>query len=437
MGGRRAGSGIEHMEHLEFLRPQQVRDIQAIFGTPVFVYSRTQLEEQARLALTMPHAFDFTARYAMKACPTAMVLHVLNRAGMEIDASSGYECERAMRAGILPTHIQLTAQELPRNLKALVERGVGFTACSLNQLRIYGEHCRGYEITVRINPGLGSGHSNRTNVGGPSASFGIWREYLDEVLEIVKQYELKLTGMHTHIGSGADPEVWNHVAKMNLDVAERLPTVTSLSLGGGFKIARMPGEIPANLHKIGEVIKADFKDFAKRTGRELKLEIEPGTFMVANAGALIATVSDIVDTGAEGRKFIKVDSGMTEILRPSLYGAQHPVTLVPHTGGIEERDKGEYIIAGHCCESGDILTPEPGNPEGLLPRELPEPRLGDAIVVGGAGAYCSSMAAKNYNSFPEAAEVMVMNDGTPHLIRHRQTLDQMIGNEETPQDILN
>jgi diaminopimelate decarboxylase len=122
---------------------------------------------------------------------------------------------------------------------------------------------------------------------------------------------------------------------------------------------------------------------------------------------------------------------MTEVLRPSLYGAQHPIVVVPAQP--EERGLQEYLVAGHCCESGDVLTPEPGNSEGLQPRLLTEARIGDAVVIGGSGAYCAGMSAKNYNSFPEAAEVLLDRQGQAHLIRRRQTLDQVVANEVVPQ----
>ncbi len=142
----------------------------------------------------------------------------------------------------------------------------------------------------------------------------------------------------------------------------------------------------------------------------------------------------MVDTGGAGYRFIKVDTGMTDILRPALYGAQHPIEVVPAEPG--ERGRTEYLVVGHCCESGDVLTPAPGDPEALLPRELPETRIGDLVVVGGAGAYSSSMAAKNYNSFPEAAEVMITRDGSVELIRRRQTLGQVVANEVMPKSLV-
>jgi len=160
----------------------------------------------------------------------------------------------------------------------------------------------------------------------------------------------------------------------------------------------------------------------------LRLEIEPGTYLTATAGVLLCSVTDVVDTGPEGYRFIKTDAGMTENLRPSLYGAQHPIRILRDAAaGPSEED--DFIVVGHCCESGDIMTPATGDPEGLGPRRLPIPKPGDLLAVGGCGAYCAGMAAKNYNSFPEAPEVLLRASGEPVLTRRRQTLEQVVENE--------
>jgi diaminopimelate decarboxylase len=414
-----------------FLSPEQVRAIQREYGTPVFVYDQATLERQAQQVLAFPNPFGLTARYAMKACPTAAVIRVLTAAGLHIDASTGFEAERAMRAGVPPSRVQITAQQLPDDLEALVARGVLFNACSIAQIDAFGRRFAGRALSIRVNPGLGSGHSNRTNVGGPASSFGIWHAHLDEALATARRYDLVIGGMHTHIGSGTDPEIWKRVALMSLDICARVPDATVLSLGGGFKVGRMADEATADLAAIGAPIAEAFLAFAARHGRQLHLEVEPGTYLVAGAGALIATVVDVVDTGAEGYRFLKVDTGMTEIVRPSMYGAQHPIDLVAAAGDGAAADT-DYVVVGHCCESGDVLTPAAGNPEGLAPRRLPAARIGDAVVVGDAGAYCSGMSTKNYNSFPEAAEVMVGRDGRVALIRRRQTLAQIVENEIAP-----
>ena len=141
-----------------------------------------------------------------------------------------------------------------------------------------------------------------------------------------------------------------------------------MNLGGGFKVGRMPGEKSADMADVGAHVKQELLGFRERDGRSIHLEIEPGTFLVANGGVVVATCVDVVDTGREGYLFAKLDTGMTEVTRPSLYGAQHPIEVLA-----EGRDEADVVFAGPCCESGDILTPAPGDPEALAPRRVPAP----------------------------------------------------------------
>src|SRR5262249_14151525 len=211
---------------------------------------------------------------------------------------------------------------------------------------------------------------------------------------------------------------WTRVAHMTLDIVARLPDVVRVNLGGGFKVARVAGEQGTDLAQIGGVVRDAFAEFERRTGRALDLEIEPGTWLVANAGVVVATCLDVVDTGREGYVFAKLDAGMNEVTRPSLYGAQHPVAV------LAERAAAEVVFVGPRCESGDILTPAPGDPEALAPRRVPRPEPGDLVLVGGAGAYCAAMSTANYNSYPRAAEVLRERDGSLRLVRRRETLEQ-------------
>ncbi|MBN1437480.1 MAG: diaminopimelate decarboxylase [Sedimentisphaerales bacterium] len=417
------------IETLRFLTEDTTRKIAAQFGTPVFVYHAPTIEKIAQNALDFPNAFGLTVRYAMKANPNAAILQIFDKLGLHIDASSGYEAQRAILAGIKPAKIMLTAQEMPTDLVELVKKGVIFNACSLRQLDTFGQNFPGSDICVRLNPGLGSGSTNRTNVGGPAASFGIWHQDLEKVFQIAKKYNLNINKLHTHIGSGSDPAVWQKVAIMCLDFVRKFPNVTTLSLGGGYKVGRMTHEPSTDLKKIGQPVRQALLDFHQETSRKIHLEIEPGTYLLANAGALIATVQDVNDTGQQGYQFLKLDTGMTDLQRPALYGAQHPIIVVPQPQSQSEELK-HYIVTGHCCESGDVLTPAPGDPEALMPRLMRSARIGDLVVIEGAGAYCSAMCAKNYNSFPESPEVLLHADNTFALIRRRQTLEQIIQNEQ-------
>jgi len=406
------------------LTVERATEVRERFGTPCYVYERAALEAVARRALACPAPFGFTLRYAMKANPSRGVLALFRDLGLHVDASSDHEVERALRAGFAPGAIQLTSQMPSGRLARFLERGVLFNACSLHQLEAFGRIAPGRELSVRMNPGLGSGSTNRTNTGGPASSFGIWHEHLGEVKTVAERHDVRITRLHSHIGSGTDPAVWKRATRMTLDLVAKLPEVTVVNLGGGFKVGRMPGEPSADLIDVGEHVREELLAFRERDGRALHLEIEPGTYLVANAGWVVATCVDVADTGRDGYRFAKLDTGMTEVTRPSLYGAQHPIHVLA-----EGRDEVDVVFVGPCCESGDILTPAPGDPEALAPRRVPRPQVGDLVLVGGAGAYCAAMSTINYNSYPQAPEVMLEADGTLRLLRRRQRLEQVWENE--------
>jgi diaminopimelate decarboxylase len=389
-----------------FLSTAQAAEVRARFGTPCYVYDRRTLEATARTVLGFPAPFGFTLRYAMKANPSGGILAVFRDLGLHVDASSDFEVERALRAGFKPDTIQLTSQMPSQRLADHLGRGVLYNACSLHQLESVGRIAPGREVAIRLNPGLGSGATNRTNTGGPASSFGIWHEYIDEARRIAAQHRLTIRTVHSHIGSGTDPEIWKRVTRMTLDLVGRFPEATTVNLGGGFKVGRMPEEPTVEMSDVVRHVWDALQEFRQRTGRGLHLEIEPGTFLVARAGAVVATCIDVVDTGREGYRFAKLDTGMTEVTRPSLYGAQHPIDVLPPDDD-RGRERAAVVFVGPCCESGDILTPAPGDPEALAPRWVPMPKIGDLVVVGGAGAYCAAMSTINYNSYPQAPEVLL------------------------------
>lgn len=208
--------------------------------------------------------------------------------------------------------------------------------------------------------------------------------------------------LHLHIGSGADPYIWGQVMEQALDIAREYRTVTSLNIGGGYKVHRYGEEVEADMKSIFATFSEKLADFAKETGRELHLEIEPGTYFIAHAGTLVATVDDIVDTGKYGHTFLRLNTGMNDFLRTTLYGAQHKIEVINN-----QTEEHPYVVVGHNCESGDIFTTEKGDPESVEPRMLKKASIGDTVHIYDVGAYCASMRARGYNSFPDAIEMMV------------------------------
>lgn len=417
------------MSEHPFISSEKANELAEKFGTPIYVYDEKTLRGNAAACLAFPNAFGLTVRFAMKACPTAAVLRLFLSLGLHFDASSVHEVRRAMLAGVPAEKISLSTQELPEDFADVIRLGIKFNACSLNQLERYGNAFPGTKVGARFNPGMGSGGTGKTNVGGPDSSFGIWHEYAGTLEEILKKHDLTLERIHTHIGSGSDPAVWQKAALQSLGLVRRFKSVETLDFGGGYKVARVPGEKTTDLQECGAPARDAVVKLAEETGRRLHFEIEPGTYLVANAGAILARVQDLVDTGAAGRKFIKLDSGMTDLLRPGLYGAQHPIFLAKKSGRAVPAETEERVVVGHCCESGDLVSCAAGEPETLAARTFPRAEIGDFCIIGGAGAYCSAMSAKNYNSFPESAEVLIGENGDARLIRRRQTLEQIVRNE--------
>lgn len=420
---------VDFQKALTFASHAELIKIAKKTGTPVFIHDENSYRKYAQQALNAPNAFGLKVRYAMKANSHKAVLKIFDSMGLYIDASSYYEVKRALAAGISADKISLTSQE-PLNaeqLKELVGMGVLYNATSLLQLRNYGECFPGSNrpLSVRINPGLGSGHNNRTNTGGPSASFGIWHQYLDKVLVIAREYSLKITHVHTHVGSGSDWKIWQKAAQLTLNVVKKMPDVTVVNMGGGYRIGRNNPENSMNFGSVFPVVCDAFRSFADETGRKLQMEIEPGTYLAANSCVLVSRICDMVDTGKDGYNFLKLDSSMTELLRPMIYGVRHPIILL----GRGEQVQKEYVVAGTCCESGDIFTPFEGDPERLSTVKLPEAQIGDYVAITGAGAYGITMSAKNYNSRPICVEAMIRSDGSHVLITRRQKPEEIWANE--------
>ncbi|NLA39777.1 MAG: diaminopimelate decarboxylase, partial [Methanomicrobiales archaeon] len=243
------------MHKPKFLTPDQVRKIAEIYGTPLYVYSEEKLRKSAEQALAFPNAYGLRVRYAIKANPNSYILRLFDSMGIHFDASSEWEVRRLLHSGISGDKILLTAQEMAKGLADLLAKGMIFNASSLHQLESYAKKYPGTSLSVRINPGIGSGHANRANVGGPSSSFGIWIDYIDKIKALAKHYDLRISRLHSHIGSGSDPAVWEKVSKMNLDLVREFPDVEILNMGGGFKIGRMPGEQSSDLQVLGARVK--------------------------------------------------------------------------------------------------------------------------------------------------------------------------------------
>lgn len=370
---------------------------------PLYVYSLEALKERVQIILDQKLPYGFIPRYAAKANMNPEIIRLFAERGLYFDASSSYEALELIELGVAPERIGISSQQPAHNLKELLAKGVLYTATSLHQLQLFMDTVgRPSEVGLRVNPGVGAGGNNRTSTGGVNSSFGLWHEYVPQVLELAQKNDIKITRLHIHYGSGADPSIWGDVLSTTLEVARVMPDVTSIDVGGGFKVKRYEGETEADMAAILSGFAPKLEAFATVTGRKLQLEIEPGTWLVAHAGTLLANVVDIVDTGADGHRFLRLNTGMNDLIRPTMYGSQHEITVLN-----DAADQAEYVVVGHNCETGDILTPAPGDPDGLAPRMLNVAAIGDVVAIADAGAYGRYFAAAGYNSYPSAGEICV------------------------------
>jgi diaminopimelate decarboxylase len=285
-------------------------------------------------------------------------------------------------------------------------------------------------ITLRINPGFGHGHSQKVNTGGSQSKHGIWHEQIEDCIERATKYNLSITGLHVHIGSGTDLEHLSQVCGAVEKAARTVgSSIFSISVGGGLPVPYREGQEYVDIGAYFKLCDTTRHRLANEFGHEISLEIEPGRYLAAESGYLISEIRAIKTAGEN--TFYLLDAGFNNLARPILYGAYHPMAICPadgSAGGAKPRQTRDVIVGGPLCESGDIFTQEEG---GFVSRRtLPDAKVGDFLVIGVAGAY-SYVMASNYNSKPLVAEVLIEN-GTPHLVRQRQTLDELIQHEIIP-----
>jgi len=403
-----------------------VVEIARKFGTPTYVYGAAKIVERlADLA-----AFD-TVRYAQKACSNLAVIDLIRRHGGLVDTVSAAEIRRALAAGYspegTPPPIVYTADIFDAEaLDLVVEKNIHVNCGSPDMIDQYGSRAPGRQITLRINPGFGHGHSRKTNTGGDHSKHGIWHDQLHDCLVNADNYGLCVSGLHMHIGSGTDLAHLSQVcAAMEKAAAELGRSLRMISAGGGLPIVYKPGDSFVDLGEYYARWDAARKRLEDRFGRQIRLEIEPGRYLVAESGYLVAEVRAVKKQG--GNTFYLLDAGFNNLARPILYGAYHPVAVAPADGGVN-RPLQPVIVGGPLCESGDIFTQEEGG--FVAKRDLPAAAVGDLVVIECAGAYGFVMSS-NYNSKPLASEVLIQ-EGRADLVRRRQTFEEMIAGEVIP-----
>lgn len=409
---------------MNFLKKEQAHFIVENFDTPVYVYSEEKLEKAADDFLAFPSAFWHKVRYAMKANANINILKIFRNKWLKVDCSSEFEAFRALNAWFEPKEIQISGQETPHDLEKLLDLWVFIVATSLEQIKAIWKIKKWIKIWVRINPGMWSWAFKAISTWGETSAFGIWHEYIPDIKKVADKYDLRITKIHIHIWSENTPESWTNSANIWLEFVRQFDDATTLDMWWGFKMAIMPYEKTADLQAIWKSVAQKFEDFYKETGRKIKLEVEPGKYLVINSCCVVAKVNSIIDTWKDWYKFIRANTWMTEMPRVAMYWVQQPITIIN-----DSKEKEDYVVVGHCCESGDVLTTKLYDQEIIETVSLNKASIWDIIVFDGTWAYNASMSMKNYNSFPEAWELLIGDSWEIVEIRKRQKLKDIWKNE--------
>ncbi len=391
-------------------------ELAAQYGTPLYVYSATAVRENYRRLAAAFAALHPRICYAVKANGNLALLRLLKEAGAGFDIVSGGELFRALRAGADPASLVFAGVgKTDAELTAALAANIGWfnvesadEAARLNALA--GAAGKRATVALRLNPGVDPDTHHHIRTGGSGSKFGL---PVPEALALAGRWgdypALDLRGAHIHIGSQV-PVATPTLAALEVALAfvEAVPSIDTLDLGGGFPVPYRESDHYAPIEDFAAPIVARLQPLAGR----LHVHLEPGRYLVANTGALLATVQAVKEVA--GRRTLILDAGMQTLLRPALYEAYHRALAFEEGAETVATD-----LAGPICESADVLARD---------RALPRLRPGDQLALLEAGAYGFSMAS-HYNAHPLPAEVLV--DGAAHtLIRRRESYADLIAAEE-------
>ena len=384
------------------------------FGSPLYVYDSEKIISQyKRLTKAFDKVENLRLHYAVKALSNLSVLKLFNQLGSGLDTVSIQEVKLGLKAGMDPSKIIYTPNGVSlEELEEAIDLGVQINIDNLVILEQFGTKHPEVPVCVRVNPHVMAGGNTNISVGHIDSKFGISIHQMPHVLRIVENTKMHINGVHMHTGSDIlDIGVFLHAAEILFEVAENFKDLEFLDFGSGFKVPYHDNDIQTDVEELGKKLNKRFNEFCKSYGRELTLAFEPGKFLVSEAGFFLVKVNVVKQTTST--VFAQIDSGFNHLIRPMLYGAQHEIINVSHP----DRKKRFYSVVGYICETDTFANNK-------MISEISE---GDILAFKNAGAYCQTMAS-NYNSRFRPAEVLWHN-GQAHLIRQRETFEDLIKNQ--------
>ncbi len=396
----------------------QATELVKKYGSPLYVYEEETIRKRFNeLKEGIPYS-RLRIYYACKANTNPHIMKILREEGAYVDVLSPGEIMMAIKAGFKADQIMFTSTSVTNDdMKFAIDKGIMVNCDSLSQLERYGKLNPNSKASIRINPDVGAGHHGHVITGGPESKFGIYFDKVDEAKKIAKKHGLKIVGIHHHIGSGIlEKEKFMLAINVLLKTAKQFEGLEFIDFGGGLGIPYKPEQQRLDIKTLGKQLTDTFERFCKEYGKELMLFIEPGRYLVAEAGFLLCTVNTLKET--PNHRFAGVDTGFNQLIRPAMYGSYHKIIVANNA---ESAQKEKIAIAGNICESGDVFTRDEN---GIADRELPAIKEGDVLAICNAGAYGFSMSS-NYNSRQRPMEILV-NGKDSRVIRKKEDFDYLM-----------
>lgn len=383
-------------------------------GTPVYVYDADKISQQYRQLKTAFQDSDTRFFYACKALTNINILKHVASIGCDIDCSSINEAKLALHVGVAPERVLYTSNGIHfSEIQEAVSLGINVNIDSLSNLEKFGAaYGHDYPVGIRLRPNIMAGGNLKISTGHDNSKFGIPIDQLDQILDLVKKYNLYIRGLHIHTGSEIkEVAVFMQVADVFAALVPHFPELDFLDMGGGFKVAYKDSDHITHIEELGAEIARFQKNLEAQYGRKFQCWFEPGKYMVSECGYLLSTVNVLKQSG--NTVFAGIDTGLNHLIRPMMYDAYHRIENISNPSGALH----DYTVTGNICETDTFGTN----------RKLHEVSEGHVLAIYNAGAYGFEMSS-NYNSRYKPAEVMVLG-GEAHLIRKRDEFADLLRNQ--------
>lgn len=385
--GAAGGAGASPSTWWRAKRPQLLASLEG--RSCAFVYDLQSITAAARALRAMSSLSR--VHYSMKANSNPRILQAIRAEGVEFECVSRGEVERALQLfpDIDPARILFTPNFAPREEYSWAfEKGVRVTVDNLYALSAWPDLFRNREIFARIDTGVGRGHHHHVRTAGAHSKFGITVAELKQLSRLSHDLAVKVVGLQAHVGSGIfDVTSWEHTARQLADIAQHFPSVKVIDVGGGLGVPERAEQPGVDLQKLDTLLTAVRAEYP-----QVELWIEPGRFLVAGAGVLLAKVTQLKSKGEI--RYVGVATGMNSLIRPALYGAYHEIVNLTRA---DEAPTELVNVVGPICESADVLGHD---------RLLPPTREGDVLLIANSGAYGHAMSS-HYNLREPAVELYI------------------------------